>query len=141
MPKSTEGEWSVCAAPKIEVVTGVLREECEALNVKFFTAHRYTTLYTLLKCSYGADGFMASRDGAVKFSTPLTLQRSCTAARPLRCHNDGRRTILTDNPSLTVRGTAGRNPARVVLDASGVTPAGAAVYGSGRVICFTDRMA
>lgn len=123
----------------IEVVTGVLREECEALNVKFFTAHRRHRPYTLLKWATSADGFMASRDGAVKISTPLTLQ----LMHGLRARYDaimtGAGTILTDNPSLTVRGTAGRNPARVVLDASGVTPAGAAVYGPGRVICFTDR--
>ncbi|MDE5724089.1 MAG: bifunctional diaminohydroxyphosphoribosylaminopyrimidine deaminase/5-amino-6-(5-phosphoribosylamino)uracil reductase RibD [Paramuribaculum sp.] len=123
----------------IEVVTGVLREECEALNVKFFTAHRQHRPYTLLKWATSADGYMASRGGAVKFSTPLTMQ----LMHGLRARYDaimvGAGTVVADNPSLTVRGIAGNNPARVVLDAEGVTDSRAAVYGPGRVICITGR--
>ena len=48
-------------------------------------------------------------------------------------------TVMADDPSLTVRGVAGKNPARIVLDARGETDPSAKVYSPGRVICFTDR--
>lgn len=122
----------------IDVTVGVMRGECEALNVKFFTAHRLHRPYILLKWAESADGFMAPADGRAIFSTPLTS----LLVHGLRARYDAimvaAGTVIADNPSLTVRGVAGRNPARIVLDARGATDPGAAVYGPGRVICFTD---
>lgn len=123
----------------IDVTVGVLREECEALNVKFFTAHRLQRPYTLLKWAMSADGFMAAASGPVRFSTGLTS----TLMHSLRARYDAimvaAGTVITDDPSLTVRGVAGKDPARIVLDARGETDPSAKVYSPGRVICFTGR--
>lgn len=98
----------------VEVTTGVLADECEELNRRFFTAHRLRRPYIQLKWAQSADGYI---DGAI--STPLSL----VAMHRERALADaiiiGSGTALADSPSLTVRSYAGRSPQRVVLDRRG----------------------
>ena len=100
----------------IEVVVGVLEEECRALNKRFFTAHVTGLPWVQLKWAQSADGFIANEDGTVRFSTPLTLslmhrERSMADAIVV-----GAGTVRVDNPSLTTRHWSGNSPLRVVLD-------------------------
>lgn len=44
----------------IEVITGILEEECKELNKRFFTFHTRHRPYIILKWAETADGFMAS---------------------------------------------------------------------------------
>lgn len=103
----------------IEVETGVLEDECKALNHKFMTAHcRHLPLVTI-KWAQSRDGWMdCVRDHdepAQRLSNPLT---SLMTAR-LRSLNDAiltsGATVRADNPRLTVRGWAGRDPLPVVM--------------------------
>ena len=132
-----------------EVVVGVLEAECLALNRRFVTFHTARRPFITLKWAQSADGFMGGEcrvqgvecraEGecraqsvecraevecrAVVFSTPLTQ----TLVHRLRAHCDailvGGGTALSDDPSLTVRQWAGRNPLRVVIDTHGNLPA------------------
>lgn len=98
----------------IEVVTGVLEDECRALNRKFMTAHEHQRPFVTLKWAQSADGFMNGR-----ISTPLTSM----LVHKLRATHDailvGSGTVLADNPSLSTRLYAGKSPVKVVLDRRG----------------------
>ena len=113
-------------AAGIEVVVGVLEEECCRLNRTFFTSHEKSRPFVTLKWAQSADGYIdveRSCGTPVAISTPL----SRAAVHKLRAEHDailvGTRTALLDNPSLDVRCWAGRAPLRLVLDRAGVLPA------------------
>lgn len=116
----------------VEVVTGMLADECRRLNVRFMTAHEQRRPFVTLKWAQSADGFMDCRrdagEGAARFSTPLTLR----LMHRLRSLHDailvGSGTVVADNPRLDARlWPGGRSPRPVVLDARGRVSAGAAV--------------
>ena len=111
-------------AASVEVVVGVLEEECKSLNRTFFTFHSKKRPYIVLKWAQSSDGYIDSlRDAtlhAVRFSTDKTSMR----VHRLRALSDailvGRRTAELDNPSLTTRMWPGRNPLRLVIDRKGM---------------------
>ncbi len=111
----------------IDVTVGVLEKECERLNKKFFTFHREHRPYVILKWAQSSDGFIDKRrteplSGPVRLSSPTTKALN----HQLRTHCDailvGARTALWDNPVLTSRKWAGRNPMRLVVDLRGSLP-------------------
>lgn len=91
----------------IEVVTGVLDEECRALNAAFMTAHEQQRPYVVLKWAQSSDGFIDScrtpEEPPCRFSDEQTL----LLVHRLRAESDailvGSRTLRLDNPSLTLR--------------------------------------
>ena len=97
-----------------EVVTGVLRRECEEINATFMTAHRLGRPFVLLKWAESADGFIAppaSGDGRrAVFSNALSM----TAMHRLRASADaimvGINTVLADRPRLDARLWPCRDP-------------------------------
>jgi diaminohydroxyphosphoribosylaminopyrimidine deaminase/5-amino-6-(5-phosphoribosylamino)uracil reductase len=104
----------------VEVVVGVLEQECLWLNRRFITFHTQKRPYITLKWAQSKDGFIdrirnSHEELPVKFSTPLTS----ALVHKLRSENDailvGRRTWELDKPSLTVRHWYGRNPRPIVL--------------------------
>ena len=112
----------------VEVVIGVLEEECKALNRKFFMQQTQHRPWITLKWAESADGFIdrhresLEKDGpAVHFSTPWTQM----LVHRLRATHEailvGRRTWELDRPSLTTRLWPGRNPKRIVLSSSGAS--------------------
>lgn len=108
----------------IEVTTGVLENECKALNRKFMTAHTLGRPFITLKWAQSADGFMdwkRANDGkACKFSTPLT---SVIVHRMRAVHDAimvGSGTFMADTPALTVRHWGGNDPRRIVMDRRGI---------------------
>lgn len=108
-----------------EVVSGVLREECEWLNRRFMTAHRLGRPWIELKWAQTADGAIGATTPDGK-KHPLAISDPLTAAE---MHADramadailiGSGTFLSDHPSLTVRLAPARtNPLRVILDRRG----------------------
>jgi len=128
----------------IEVETGVLERESRALVEPF--AHRSLTGRPLvtLKLAATLDGRVAAADGSSHWITGRTARRD---VHRLRAWADavlvGSGTIVADDPSLTCRlkGYAGRQPLRVVLDSSGRTPPDAAVLGDAAptLICVTGK--
>lgn len=125
----------------IEVVVGVLEEECRRLNGAFFASHELKRPYITLKWAQTSDGYIdVVRDGgsALKISTPV----SQVVVHKLRAAHDailvGTRTAILDNPSLNVRCWAGRAPLRLVIDRDGVLPASLALFdGSVPTVVYT----
>ena len=100
----------------IEVTVGVLEEECKALNRRFFTFHRLSRPYIILKWAQTANGFIDDNGKALAISTPFTQMLS----HKLRAEEDailvGRVTDEREHPQLTVRQWEGPSPKRLVID-------------------------
>ena len=100
----------------IEVTVGVLEAECKALNRRFFTFHRLSRPYIILKWAQTANGFIDDNGKALAISTPFTQMLS----HKLRAEEDailvGRVTNEREHPQLTVRQWVGPNPKRLVVD-------------------------
>ena len=109
----------------IDVVVGVLENDCYAINRPFFAYNRLARPTVTLKWAQTADGFIdVAREGGtpLRISTPV----SQVAVHKLRAMHDavlvGTRTALLDNPSLNLRHWTGRAPLRLVIDRAGVLP-------------------
>ena len=99
----------------IEVTTGVLEDECRALNKRFFTYHEKHRPYILLKWAQTADGFIDDHARPLAISTPFTQM----LVHRLRAAYDailvGRVTFEREHPRLDVRHWSGPSPRRYVL--------------------------
>jgi diaminohydroxyphosphoribosylaminopyrimidine deaminase / 5-amino-6-(5-phosphoribosylamino)uracil reductase len=115
----------------VEVVQGVLREECDALNAHWFRFIRDRRPYVTLKAAVTLDGRMATRTGDARWVTGEEARRW---VHRLRDRVDavlvGSGTARADDPQLTVRlpGGRGRDPVRVVLDTDLSLPAGLKLF-------------
>lgn len=106
----------------IEVVVGVLEEECRYLNRRFLTLQEKKRPYVILKWAQTADGYIdkkreeGSGEGPVVISNAVTKQ----IVHKMRAENMaimvGTQTAVLDNPSLRVTRWNGRNPIRVLPD-------------------------
>ena len=103
----------------VEVVVGMLEQECRDLNRRFMTAHTTGRPWVQLKWAQTADGFIAllpdAGENPLHMSTPVTMclmhrQRSLCDAIVV-----GAATARIDDPALTTRYWSGRSPLRVVL--------------------------
>jgi diaminohydroxyphosphoribosylaminopyrimidine deaminase/5-amino-6-(5-phosphoribosylamino)uracil reductase len=115
-------------AAGVEVVVGVLEEECVEMNRRFFTFHTRHRPYIVLKWAQSADGKIAGRIGgngmkggdgdagrmliSNDYSNRLVHKWRAEEAAILV----GTRTALLDDPALTVRLWEGENPIRLVVD-------------------------
>ena len=105
-----------------EVIVGVLDQECQELNKRFFTFHKKQRPYIILKWAQTADGFIAPTDETRKDQKPVWITN--TTSRQLvhkwRAEEQailvGTNTVIADNPSLTTREWAGNSPTRIILD-------------------------
>ena len=99
----------------IEVIVGVLEEECKALNKCFFTFHEKHRPYIILKWAQTENGFIDDHDKAISISTSYTKM----LVHKLRSEYDailvGRITDEREHPQLNVREWYGNNPKRIVL--------------------------
>jgi diaminohydroxyphosphoribosylaminopyrimidine deaminase/5-amino-6-(5-phosphoribosylamino)uracil reductase len=101
----------------VEVISNVLLAECESLNRRFFTFHRQSRPYIILKWAQSADGYMARTDYSSKWISNdysrllVHLWRSEEASILV-----GYNTALHDNPQLNSRDMSLHNPVRIVLD-------------------------
>lgn len=129
----------------ITVECGLLGEESRRLNEKFHTAHTTGRTFVTLKWAMSADRWLDRRrtapgQPAARISTPL----SGLEVMKLRATHDailaGAGTVIADNPSLTVRGIAGRSPMRVVADRRQRVEASARVFADDgvRVVYLTS---
>lgn len=107
----------------VTVDTGVLKEECDALNPVFFHFIQTKRPYVVIKYAMTMDGKIATRTGDSQWITG-------DAARQ-RVHQDRHRysaimagvgTVLADDPLLTCRMEGGKNPVRIICDSHLRTP-------------------
>lgn len=107
----------------IEVIEGVLKEECDELNEIFF--HYITTHlpFVTMKYAMTIDGKIACSTGDSKWITGEEARSNVQFDR-LK-HSAimvGIGTVLADDPMLTCRLENGRNPVRIICDTSLRTP-------------------
>ena len=119
----------------IEVRTGVLAEECAALNESFNKWIATGIPFVIAKCGMSLDGRLTRPERESRWITSAAARRH---AQVLRGQADailiGAETLRIDNPRLTVRGRRQvRQPVRVVMTRSGKLPRSARF--------FTDRFA
>lgn len=101
----------------IEVETGVLQGECDALNPVFFHYITQKTPFVLMKYAMTMDGKIATKTGHAKWvSGEASRQRVQQTRNALTGIMVGIGTILNDNPRLTCRMEHGRNPVRIICD-------------------------
>ncbi len=103
----------------IETEVGILGEECERLNEKFFTFMKTGVPFVTLKYAQTLDGRIASSTGHSQW---ISSEPSLTFAHRLRGLHDailvGSGTVAADDPDLRVRLVRGRNPLRIVADST-----------------------
>lgn len=100
----------------IEVVSGVLEKECQELNRRFFTFHQKRRPYIILKWAASGDGFLDKDFIPTQIGNALTKQFVHQLRSGEHAILVGTNTAVTDNPSLTTREIAGRNPVRILID-------------------------
>jgi diaminohydroxyphosphoribosylaminopyrimidine deaminase / 5-amino-6-(5-phosphoribosylamino)uracil reductase len=104
-------------AAGVQVHVGTLAEEAAWMNRTFF--HHITTgsPYVILKMAQSLDGVIAPEPAA---RLELTGSGARARVHALRAEVDavmvGSRTVVVDDPHLTVRDVAGRDPARIIVD-------------------------
>lgn len=101
----------------INVECGILQEEGDELNSRFFTYHTKKRPYIILKWAQTSDGFI---DG--NFSMPIRISNDVSKAcvHKLRAEEDailvGKNTALKDDPKLGCRRFEGKAPLRIAID-------------------------
>ena len=123
------------------VKIGVLREECDWLNRRFFTFHTKHRPYVILKWAQTADGFL---DGTGE--KPLRISSDITKCLVHKMRAEemailvGTRTALKDNPQLHTRRWYGLHPVRLVFDRNLSVPPTAHLYESDQPTVFFNAV-
>jgi len=127
-------------AAGIEVTVGVLEADARRLN-EVYVKHRTTGLpFVTLKLAETLDGYIATAPGDSKW---ISSAASRSRAHGLRAEVDailvGIRTVLADDPELSVRHVEGRNPVKLVLDSRLRIPTDARIFqGAPLVVATTE---
>ena len=101
----------------IDVKTGVLQQECDELNKRFFTFHQKKRPYIILKWAQTKNGFMATESRKSKWITnSYSKQRVHLWRTQEQAILVGTKTAEFDNPQLNSRLWSGNQPIRLVLD-------------------------
>ncbi len=128
-------------AAGIQVDLGVCAEEARWLNRRFLSLHTRRRPYVVLKWARSADGFMDDHGRRASISSPATdvlVHRWRSEEQAILV---GGRTVISDDPQLTVRHVQGRSPVRVVIDRARRTAATARVYdGAARTLLVTSTL-
>lgn len=130
---------------EIDVVVGVLEDECREVNKRFFTFHQKKRPYIILKWAQTKDGFIDKKRGENAASLPNWISNKYSQQLVHKWRGEeqsilvGTNTVIADNPRLNVRSWAGENPIRLVLDNSYRIPKDSRVFdGSVKTIVFTS---
>jgi diaminohydroxyphosphoribosylaminopyrimidine deaminase/5-amino-6-(5-phosphoribosylamino)uracil reductase len=116
----------------VDVIVGVLLDECRELNKRFFTFHEKHRPYIILKWAQTADGIMASQSNGTPgadasasiagSSKRLLISNEYTNRLVHRWRSEeasilvGTNTALYDDPALTTRLWEGPSPVRLIID-------------------------
>lgn len=104
----------------IEVIVGVLEDECRTHHKRFFTVQEKKRPYIILKWAETKDGFLAPKTKEEQKPVWISNQYSQQLVHKLRSKEHailvGTNTVIADNPKLNVRSWSGENPIRIVLD-------------------------
>jgi diaminohydroxyphosphoribosylaminopyrimidine deaminase/5-amino-6-(5-phosphoribosylamino)uracil reductase len=123
------------ASAGVALCVGVMRESAEALVADYEKLACSGLPYVTLKAAVTLDGRMASQSGDSRWVTGDAARKH---VHRMRDRSDavmiGVGTVLADDPALTVRHVRGRDPLRVVLDSTLLTPLSSQLVQSAREI-------
>ena len=118
----------------LDVRSGVLANECSALNEAFNKWIQTRRPFVIAKCGMSLDGRLSPPPRETQWITSTASRRH---AQQLRAQVDailiGAGTLRADDPRLTARSRGAKQPWRIVLSRSGALPR--------RARLFTDRFA
>ena len=107
-------------AAGIQVTIGILENECNELNKRFFTFHQKKRPYIILKWAETVDGFIAPLSKNEQKPVWITNSYSRQLVHKWRSEEQailtGTQTVMDDNPSLNVRDWHGNQPIKIILD-------------------------
>lgn len=104
------------------VTVGVLEDECNELNKRFFTFHQKKRPYIILKWAESQDGFLAPEKTINQDRKPIWITNPYSRQLVHKWRTEeqailvGTQTVIDDNPKLNARDWSGNNPVRVVID-------------------------
>ena len=128
----------------IEVTLGFLEEEGKRLNRRFFHSVTNKRPYVTLKWARSRDGFMdIQRLNNEKGSFAISGPSARRLVHQWRTEEDailvGHNTVIIDDPELTSRFYAGKNPVRVIIDPKGELDTSFKVFrNDAKVIVISD---
>tara|TARA_B100000579_G_scaffold6637_1_gene5082 strand:+ start:3047 stop:4147 length:1101 start_codon:yes stop_codon:yes gene_type:complete len=103
----------------LEVIEGILKEECESINREFIFRIRNGRPWGILKWAMSLDGRIGLPNGCSKW---ITEESARDSVHQIRAKCDaiivGGQTLRADDPLLTSRGKSNNEPIRVVLTRS-----------------------
>lgn len=103
----------------IEVVTGILEQQCEKLNEAFIKFITTKIPFVILKTAMSLDGKIATRLGESKWITNTMARNEVHNLRgEVSGIMVGVDTIIKDNPQLTCRIDGNKSPIRIVVDST-----------------------
>lgn len=130
----------------IEVISGVLRQEGEELNKRFFKYHLKSRPYIILKWAQTEDHFIDVFRDRFHPQQPnwITNEQARMLVHKWRSEEQsimvGTNTALLDNPQLNVRNWTGRSPLRIVIDRTLRLPNNLHLFdGSLPTLIFTEQ--
>ena len=139
----------------VEVIVGVMEQECRELNKRFLCLHEQHRPYVILKWAQTGDGFidrirqiedcrLKIEDLHLNGALPISTEKTKALVHKMRAENMaimvGTRTVLLDNPRLLNTHWEGRNPIRVTLDRHNVIPADARIFSDeSETIVYRER--
>lgn len=115
-----------------EVIVGVLEDQCNKVNRRFFTYHKKNRPFVILKWAQSQDGFLAPHNRVERAPVWITNSVSRQLVHKWRSEEQailvGTNTAVKDNPKLNTRLWKGHNPMRFVLDQNLRTPLDSALF-------------
>lgn len=115
-----------------DVTVGILEKECKTHHKRFFTFHNKNRPYIILKWAESNDGFIAPSSKKDQKPVWISNEISRQLVHKWRAEEHailvGSNTVLSDNPSLTVRDWTGQNPIRIILNRYNNLPKESAVF-------------
>lgn len=130
-PKVNGGGIKKLTDAGIEVVCGVLENECRKLNEVFFTDVEQNRIFVALKTATTLDGKIATKTGNSKW---ITSDRSRQRAKELRGYYDAiltsSSTVIADNPEM-------KHKLKIIIDREQKTDFNSNIYKDGKIILVT----
>ncbi len=128
------------------VTVGVLEEECNELNKRFFTFHQKKRPYIILKWAESQDGFLAPEKVSSQDRKPIWITNPYSRQLVHKWRTEeqailaGTQTVIDDNPKLNARDWSGNNPVRVIIDKNNRIEDNSFVFDdSVKTIIFSDE--